>query len=43
MMYGKKNILDKITEMKISYKFQENENLNQENMQLINKYILEKK
>ena len=31
----KKNILDRITEMKISYKFQENEKLNQENMQLM--------
>ena len=31
----KKNILDRITEMKISYKFQENEKLNQENLQLM--------
>ena len=31
----KKNINDRITEMKISYKFQENEKLNQENLQLM--------
>ena len=31
----KKNIIDRITEMKISYKFQEDEKLNQENMQLM--------
>ena len=30
----KTNILDRITEMKISYKFQESEKLNQENLQL---------
>ena len=31
----KKNINDRITEMKISYKFQESEKLNQQNMQLM--------
>ena len=31
----KKNINDRITEMKISYKFQESEKINQENMQLM--------
>ena len=31
----KKNINDRITEMKITYKFQENEKLNQENLQMM--------